>query len=128
MSSASYFPVFSGYFLGTFTVPDARHGGHCVHQTSVTEPPTVWWGRRETQHPQGAEEEIPGLQGRREKTATEEEISTVSPVHRYGECTISGEQDGRANITHKERECVSGGLCYVHNGLYKLLHGLCGPY
>jgi len=90
-------------------VPDARHGGrgraaglHCVHQRSAAEPPTVWWGRRETQHPQGAEEEIAGLQGREEKTAKEEEILTVSPVHRHGERTISGDQDGRVNITHKE--------------------------
>jgi len=76
----------------------------------------VCWGRLETRHLQGAEEEIPGLQGRREKTAKEDEISTVSLVNRHGECTISGEQDGRVNITHKERECVSGGLGYVLPG------------
>jgi len=44
--------------------------------------------RLETRPPQGAEEEIPGLQGRREKTAKEDEISTLSPGT-YG----LGEQD-----------------------------------
>jgi len=32
-----------------------------------------------------------------------------------GECTIS-EQDGQVNITHKERECVLWGVCYVLHG------------
>jgi len=48
--------------------------------------------------------------------AKEEKISTVSPVHRHGEHTISGEQDGLVTITHKKQECVSGGLCYVLHG------------
>jgi len=90
-----------------------RHGGrgrdpglHCLHQRSAAEPPNVWWGRRETRNPQGAEEEIPGLQGREEKMAKEEEILTISSVHHHGECTISGEQDGQVNITHEEREWI----------------------
>jgi len=92
-------------------VPDTWHGGrgraagiHCLHQRSAAEPPTVWWGRRETRHPQGAEEEKPGLQGRKEKTAKEEKIPTVSPVHYHGERMISGEQDGQVNIESMFRE------------------------
>jgi len=47
------------------------------------------------------------------KTAKEEEIPTVP----YGECTISGEQDGRVNITHKEQECVSV-MCFMETWLH----------
>jgi len=88
--SASSFSVFSRNFYSTFTVPDARHGGrgraaglHCVHQRSAAEPPTVWWGRRETRHPQGAEDEIPGLQGREEKTV-KEDVDRISRPSSWG--------------------------------------------
>jgi len=79
-------------------VPDARHGGrghtaglHCLHKRSAAEP----------------------------LTAKEEKIPTISPVHRHGERTISGEQDGRVNITHRKRECVLGSvMCFTETWLH----------
>jgi len=72
----------------TPVIADAPQGS-IVYMRSAAEPPTVWWGRRETRHPQGAEEEIPGLQGREEKTVKEEEIPTISPVHIMGNVRLT---------------------------------------
>jgi len=111
-------------FCITFIVPDQRHGGrghgrnpglHCLHQGSADEPPTLSCGRRETQNPQGAEEEIPWLQGQEEKTAKEGEIDCIHPSIIMGNVrSLVKKMDELISLTKsKSVFCVGSFMCYT---------------